>query len=245
MGRFQKPGQVRRPAIDKPAFAARGEREADQHPILGPASSSPAATYILNHLIRSQMTKSFCSLSLLYLLALPVSGQTSLVAREGFEVETWLPGFTSIGAFDVSDTLVYINDGDTIHMMDIRSGEEMERYGLPGDYSSTRYVSFLTVTPDGRSVWTGYTSDGNLDDRIYSLNLASGQWVQRATFPGNMDLVFWHDSILVSGLNSISWDAPASVFVLDTSGTNHHRKIIEVGGYSAGLAIDNDGNLYY
>jgi len=43
MGRYQESGQVRRPASDNPANAARGEREADQHSILGPASPSPAA----------------------------------------------------------------------------------------------------------------------------------------------------------------------------------------------------------
>ena len=44
MGRFQESGQVRRPASDNPAYAARGEREADQPSDLGLASQSPAAT---------------------------------------------------------------------------------------------------------------------------------------------------------------------------------------------------------
>ncbi|MEA3461354.1 MAG: T9SS type A sorting domain-containing protein, partial [Bacteroidota bacterium] len=89
------------------------------------------------------------------------------------------------------------------------------------------------------------TTDGALDDRIYSIDVETGQWKLEAVFPGNMDLVFWKDSILVSGLNSTSWDAPAGVFVLDTSGANEHRRIIEPGGYSAGIAIDEQNNLYY
>ena len=75
--------------------------------------------------------------------------------------------------------------------------------------------------------------------------MESGEWKHRATFPGNWDLVFWNDSILVSGLNSSSWDAPSAIFVLDTTGNNAHRRIIEPGGYSAGLGIDDQGNLYY
>jgi len=181
----------------------------------------------------------------LCLVIIPAFGQTTLIPREGFSVETWFPEYPGVGAFDFSDTLFYLSDGDTVHILEISSGVEVNKIGFPGDYTSTGYISFLTVSPDGNSVWTGYTSNGNVDDRIYSLNLESGQWEQQALFPGNMDLVFWKDSILVSGLNSTSWDAPASVFVLDTSGADQHRKIIEIGGYSAGMATDSQGNLYY
>jgi hypothetical protein len=191
------------------------------------------------------MTKILLSLTALCLMIVPVSGQTSLLPEDGFEVATWLPEYPNVGAFDISDTLIYLSDGDTIHMLDMNSGSEVKNFGLPEDYSSTHYVSFLSVSPEGNSIWTGYTSTGNLDDRIYSVDVETGQWEFQATFPGNMDLVFWKDSILVSGLNNASWDAPASIFVLDTSGANQHRRIIEPGGYSAGMAIDEQDNLYY
>ena len=61
----------------------------------------------------------------------------------------------------------------------------------------------------------------------------------------NIDMVWWKNSILVSGLNSTNWADPGSIFVLDTSGQNAHRMIIETGGYAAGLALDTLGNLYY
>ena len=185
------------------------------------------------------------ALAPLYLVALPAFGQTTLIPQEGFEVETWFAEYPGIGAFDFSDTLFYLSDGDTIHVLNISSGAELNKFGFPGDYTATSYISFLTVSPDGGSVWTGYTSNGNLDDRIYSMDAETGQWELQAMFPGNMDLVFWKDSILVSGLNSTSWDAPASIFVLDTSGADQHRRIIEIGGYSAGMASDRHGNLYY
>jgi len=191
------------------------------------------------------MTKFYLTLTTLSLLAMPVFGQTSLTPEYGYDVVTWLPDYPTIGAFDITDTLFYLSDGDTIHLLDINSGAELKKFGEPEDYSAGNYVSFLTVSPDGTSLWTGYTTDGNLDDRIYSIDVESGEWELQATFPGNMDLVFWKDSILVSGLNSSSWDAPAAIFVLDTSGANQHRRIIEPGGYSAGLALDQEGNLYY
>lgn len=191
------------------------------------------------------MTKFYLTLTTLCLLALPVFGQSSLMPREGYEVATWLPDYPVVGAFDFADTLLYLHDGDTIHQLGIEGGEEFKKYGKPEAYALTTYVSFLTLSPDGRTIWSGYTSNGNLDDRIYSIDVESGEWTLEATFPANMDLVFWKDSILVSGLNSASWDAPAAIFVLDTSGANHHRRIIEPGGYSAGLAVDQGKNLYY
>jgi len=191
------------------------------------------------------MYKIFFLLTPLYLLILPAFGQTTLIPQEGFEVETWFPEYPGVGAFDFSDTLFYLSDGDTIHILDISSGAELNKFGFPGDYTATSYISFLTVSPDGSAIWTGYTSNGNLDDRIYSMDVETGQWELQAMFPGNLDLVFWKDSILVSGLNSNSWDAPASIFVLDTSGADQHRKIIEVGGYSSGMATDQNGDLYY
>jgi hypothetical protein len=195
------------------------------------------------YLNRSIMKNSF-TLLMLCLLALPAMGQTSLTPEYGYDVSAWLPEYPNIGAFDFSDTLFYLNDGDTIHMLVVDSGEELRKYGKPEDYTDN-FVSFLTLSPDGLSIWTGFTTYGSIDDRIYSIDVESGQWEYQATFPASMDLVFWNDNILVSGLNSASWDAPAAIFILDTTGANNHRRIIEPGGYSAGMALDHQNNLYY
>lgn len=197
------------------------------------------------NLDRSLMIKMYFTLTTLCLLALPVFGQTSLIPGKTYHVDPWFPNYANSGAFDFSDTLFYLNDGDTIHMLDISSGISLRKFIVPEEYAAVSYATFLTISPDGRSIWAGYTSDGALDDRIYCVDVETGVWEQKATFPGNMDLLFWNDSILVSGLNSTSWDAPAAVFVLDTSGANRHRRIIEPGGYSAGMALDLQNNLYY
>lgn len=179
------------------------------------------------------------------LLAFPLLGQSTIVPGKDFEAGPWFPEFQNIGAFDFSDTLFYLSDGDTIHKLGLHSGMELKKYGVPEDYTANHYVSFLTVSPDGNTLWTGYTSDDNLDDRIYSVPVDGGAWELQALFPGNMDLGFWNDSILVSGLNSSSWETANGIFVLDTTGSNQHRKIIDVGGYSAGLDIDKEACLYY
>jgi hypothetical protein len=190
------------------------------------------------------MKKFYLTLATGVLLALPVFGQTSLIPEYGYAIATWFPDYPNIGAFDFSDTLFYLNDGDTIHMLNIYSGVELKKFGVPEDYSDA-YASFLTLSPDGHTIWAGYTTIASVDDRIYSIDVESGEWKHRATFPGNLDLEYWNDSILVAGLNSSSWDAPAAVFILDTTGADNHRRIIEPGGYSAGMAIDEQNNLYY
>ncbi len=191
------------------------------------------------------MKKIYFSLAALCLFALPVFGQTSLAPRQGYEVAPWLPEHTNTGAFVFSDTLFYLNEGDTIRKLGIHSGSELNKYGKPQDYTGNSYATFLALSPDGSTLWAGYTSDGAADDRIYSIEVETGAWEWQASFPGNMDLCFWNDSILVSGLNSASWDAPSAIFVLDTSGANKHRRLIEPGGYSAGMALDQQNNLFY
>jgi hypothetical protein len=199
---------------------------------------------MFTYLNRSLMKKFYLSLTTLSLLVLPAIGQSSITPEYGYEINTWLPDYPNIGAFDFSDTLFYLNDGDTIHMLGVESGTVWKKFGKPEDYRDN-FVSFLTLSPDGGTIWTGFTTYGSVDDRIYSIDVESGHWEHQASFPASMDLVFWKDSILVSGLNSASWDAPAAIFILDTTGTNEHRRIIEPGGYSAGMAIDKHNHLYY
>ena len=191
------------------------------------------------------MRKFYVAQTILWFLTLSASGQTYLTPEDGYGTAGWFEQYPGVGAFDFSDTLFYLSDGDTIHKLDIKSGAELEKYGVPEDYTSAHYVSFLIVSPDGSTLWTGYTSDDNLDDRIYSIEADGGTWELQALFPGNMDLEFWNDSILVSGLNSTSWETPNGIYVLDTSGNNQHRLIIDVGGFSAGMATDAGADLYY
>ena len=190
------------------------------------------------------MTKANVTLIGLLLFISTVSGQDFLTPSEDHKAFIVFPEYTSLGAFDLHDHLLYANDGDTIHCLNLETGLEEKKFGLPVGYNGA-YASFITMAPDGYTIWAGYTVFGNSDDRIYSINTESGDWKLKAKLPGNFDLEFWNDSILVSGLNNTDWTAPGSIFLLDTSGFNQHRKIIEAGGYAAGFALDASGNLYY
>ncbi|GEM_PF-367676 len=177
------------------------------------------------------------------LLAFATFGQSYLTPSEGFKALDILPTYETFSAFDIHDSLVYANDGDTIRCFNMKTGNETNKYGKPAGYAS--WPSFVTMSPDGKQIWAGFTNSGNTDDRIYSINIETGEWDLQAHLSGNFDLEFLHDSILVSGLNSSNWNDPTSIFVLDTTGNDNHRKIIEIGGSSAGLATDADGNVYY
>lgn len=174
-----------------------------------------------------------------------LAGQTYLLPEGGYRVADFLSDYVPAGAFDIVGDRVYIQDGDTIHVIDASTGKEIKKYGEPADYSVTNYASFLTVSPDEKTIWAGYTSDDYSDDRIYCIDMESGAWYLRARFPANYDLLIWNDSLLVSGVNSATPGDPNGIYVLDTSGLDQHRLLIEVGGYSAGLAADSLGNLYY
>jgi hypothetical protein len=169
--------------------------------------------------------------------------QGYLTPYPGYESRDIFPDYTNFQAIDIYDTLLYGTDGDTVYCLDLRSGEPVSRYGLPAGYDA--FPSFLSVSPDGKELWAGFTVIGNEDDRIYRIDLETGAWYLEALLGGNIDLAWWYDTILVSGTNSNSWDAPGSIFVLDTSGHDNHRKLIEIGGYAAGLAIDTMGGIYY
>ena len=184
-------------------------------------------------------------LASLFLMVITATGQTCLAPENNFKVASFFPDYAAVSAFDIYDNQLFIHDGDTIYRLDMTSRSETGRFGEPADYDVTNYASFLTVSPDGTTLWTGYTSEGNEDDRIYSIDVETGAWELQARFPGNFDLIFWNDSILVSGLNSAIWGDPNAIYILDTSGQDHHRMIIETGGNSAGMALDALGNLYF
>lgn len=112
---------------------------------------------------------------------------------------------------------------------------------MTGTYT---YPSFLKISPDIETLWYGITNGPN-GDEIFSYNIETGTWSEGYSLLCNFDMEFIGEHILVSGLNSTNWSDPNCISLLDVSGNDNHRKIIDVGGYSAGLSIDDEGNVYY
>ncbi len=180
---------------------------------------------------------------LLSLLTSPLLAQSDLQPQKGYHAQDVFTSWDVFSTFEVSDSLLYGNTGEQIVVFHLQHMEQTDTYSLPEAY--TAFPAFLTLADDGNTLWAGFTSLYNTDDRIYALDMDNNEWNFVANFPANHDLILLNEHILVSGLNSDDWNQPSSVFLLDTTGSDMHRKIIEVGGSTAGLAADAQGNVYY
>jgi len=190
------------------------------------------------------MKKLYFIIAGLVLATVSAFGQAYLIPHEGHKAAYFFSEMDNIQTLDVGLEFFYFSDGDTIYQADPFRQLVSRKFSVPADYNTIPFPGFLCLSPDESRLWSGYTNLDNEDSRIYSVDLESGNWKLEARMPSNWDLAFWNDSILVSGLNSTDFDSPNSIYVLDTSGTDQHRSIIETGGNSAGLAIDSRGNLY-
>lgn len=171
-------------------------------------------------------------------------GQGIQPAHEMMNVEDVAADYDGFSTFDIHAEILYGHDGNQVVVLDLATGEQINSFSAPDGY--TAFPSFLKRNPWDGKFWAGYTVTGNTDDRIYTLDTDTGEWEWVASFAGNHDIVFFEeDVVLVSGLNSNDWNLPSSVFVLDISGNNLHRKIIEIGGTSAGLSNPADGSICY
>ncbi|HHU57935.1 MAG TPA: hypothetical protein GXZ39_06540, partial [Bacteroidales bacterium] len=171
------------------------------------------------------------------------SAASYLTTSGEYQAVDVFPEYDTFSAFDLKDNTLYGNAGNTIVALDLLSGELISETDKPADYAG--WPSFLNVDPSHDFLWAGYTNNGNTDDRIYKIDLTTGEWLHVASSSGNFDLAYRQGQALFTGLNSSNWEDPTSVFILDESGNNQHQKLIEVGGSSAGLATDAEGNVYY
>lgn len=154
---------------------------------------------------------------------------------------------------DTGDLVVLVPSGDQILLnLYNDAGILVRTLSTFGQFlpETVIFGSFVRIAPDGETVYCGITESGSVNDGIFTvpLDAVNETATLAAGFPGNYDLEFalvdGEPVPFVSGLNSTLWDAPNSVWLLDTSGADAHNKIAELGGYSAGVAYDSAGNLY-
>jgi len=191
------------------------------------------------------MTKFYTVFFGLTLVVFTALGQSYITPEEGHKVAYFFSDMDHIQALDAGSDYFYFSTGDTIYQADPDQQLLSNKYALPATYDLLTFPSFLCLSPDESTLWAGYTDMDNVDARIYSIDVESGTWSLAARMPSNFDLAFWGDSILVSGLNSADFNTPNAIYVLDTTGGDQHRMIVETGGSSAGLAVDSHNNLYF
>jgi len=165
--------------------------------------------------------------------------------------KTWMGdfglGFSPTG-FDV------FGDGKMVAI----NGTDVNLYDTDGAFEKklTEFAegwgAWVRVDPNEQTAWFGHTTSGGVDDRIYSVSLSADftladEKVHQATMPGNFDAEFaaigGQDRLLVAGTNSTEWIDPHCIWLLDTSGADDHDRLVEIGGWSAGFAVDADNNV--
>jgi len=165
-----------------------------------------------------------------------------LTAHKSLDSSVPIEGF--YGAIDIHDDLMYALGGDTVYTIDIETSAVINKMSVSKN-SYTVFEAFLSFDKVSKNIWVGYTTTGNADDRIYKYDNDLETWTHVATFPSNFDLGLRDGKAFVCGLNSTNFTDPNGIWLLDESGANEHRMLFKIGGYSAGLDIDKDGNLFY
>ena len=183
-----------------------------------------------------------CLVLLLMSTPLLQSQNSWLQPEPGFKTGDFPGEFSGFSCFDIQEDLLYAFDEDTVRIFNLDSQEQLSRFTKPADYPS--WPVFLHYDSVSDQLWAGFSTSGNADDRIYHYSFDTETWTLAANFAANYDLNVVNGHILISGSNSDDWGMPNGIFLLDTTGTNNHRMIIEVGGSPAGFAVDHAGNVF-
>lgn len=143
--------------------------------------------------------------------------------------------------FDGVSLLGWSSYGSLIYQ-DASGGPALD-FGAPGGgYSG--FNTFVRYSADYQTALVGFSTIGNVDDRIYEVNLASKSWAHIGTFAGHGSAVYRGSEILITGTNSTGFGGSNGLWLLDSDGGQNHERIVNLGGFAAGLDVDASGNVY-
>lgn len=194
---------------------------------------------------------SLCAATLLTFTTVTANA-AQLVPTAGYAVGEALTGNT-LGAFDVYDdggakAFAWDTGSSTLRQFNVAGGGVLADLGAPGGgYSDNAFISFVRRSPGGDSVWVGFTTGSNADDRIYEVTNLGGTptWNLRTTLAGNYDLQFSASGEAFASANLGGFANPNKLFYLDAGDNFTAIEFAETGGYSADLAFDITGALIY
>ncbi|MGE9295791.1 MAG: PEP-CTERM sorting domain-containing protein [Puniceicoccales bacterium] len=192
-------------------------------------------------------------LSLAVLALAGAAANAALTPESGYVSGSVLDS-QGISAYDIYDSggakaYGWNGSSTTLRQYDVTTGLQLNDLGAPpGGYASGAFVSFVRRSPDGNSVWVGFTVGGNSDDRIYEVTDLAGTptWNERATVTGNYDLEFFGSDAFVSAdPDAPSFGANNSIYYLDAGDAYNPIEFADVDGYSSALAFNDAGDLVY
>ncbi|MGD9127657.1 MAG: dockerin type I domain-containing protein [Planctomycetia bacterium] len=198
----------------------------------------------------------------MFLLAAMIGqGQGAVIPNPGYRATEYLAGedFDAFSMLDTNTALLYNGVGATpgIEVRDLSTGTMQILLEQPSGIcdGATRADDFLTgsfIKQDPtapNTYWVGFVANWGVDGWIYQVTANqtgdnwTSTWNQVALLPGNYDMTFSVNSLLLASANI---DGTGNKIVaVDTSGANDHTVVAEVGGYSAGVDVNAAGDAYY
>jgi autotransporter-associated beta strand protein len=155
----------------------------------------------------------------------------------------------AFGAF--GQNLAMFEKSAGLQIVNPTDGTVVASLGEPGDYIAAHTVgstvnvwsSFVAADPSGNSLWVGFNTYNNTDDKIYQVD-RQGNWTPKATLTGNWDMEFHGNAAYLTADTSGMGAGDTSIWKFNTT-SGQLVDVAHVGGYSAGLGVDAAGNVYY
>ena len=177
-------------------------------------------------------------ISLLTIVSLCFSASEFLdTSATGYESSDYITSLFPNG-HDADAQFIYAFASNNLVRVDHSTGD-VETLGTPEGYYGAGIFNSFVKNMDGDNLLVGFTKTGNVDDRIFKYTISSNSWEEITTFMGNFDCEIFGDEIIISGVNNGSDNG---IWLLDTDG--NHDLLVQLDGFSTGIAIDSDGNIY-
>ncbi len=175
-------------------------------------------------------------------ILMAASSHAVLVAKPGYSATTIYSG-TWLGGFGSDGTSLYVGDSGTVYSMDTAGGNVQSVGALPaGDDNA-----IVNANPVNGKVFAAvgsYTSPfpyqfGRFNSGTFANELTlNGAYDAAFDSSGNMFVSANHEDYTGDGTND------TAVYYFDQSSSLLTR-VAEVGGFSGGLALDSNGDLFY
>lgn len=176
------------------------------------------------------------------ILMLAATSHGVLVMQPGYTAAPIYSG-TWLGGFGTDGSSLYVGDSSTVYSMDAAGGNVQSVGALPaGEDNSvvnaspvngTIYAAIGSYTPPFPYQFGRYTSGTFVQNQV-----VNGLYDSAFDAAGNMFLSANHEDYTGDGTND------TAVYFFDQD-ANQLTRVAEVGGVSGGLALNDEGDLFY
>ena len=150
------------------------------------------------------------------------------------------------GGFSVYNGTGHYWSGATYYTVDLAT-ETITNMGAPASVQSNGYGDPFGMYDATTNAFYAATYYGAGDSYVYRYDYSSGTWSDAYSAVNIYGGDFYNGDLYISGLRE-PWSGgfdSSYISLFDFSGGGYHDALIETGGASAHVAIDQQGNVYY